>query len=73
MAWGPWPVAAGSHGCVCRRRSRTSDVGSPCQPLGPRGAVQHAQAGGSVTAEGRPSRSALVPHPPPFFRCDLFL
>nr|XP_040257777.1 uncharacterized protein LOC120975023 [Aegilops tauschii subsp. strangulata] len=59
MAWGPWPVAARSHGCLCSRRSRTSDPGSPHRPLGPRGAVHHTQAGGSVTAEGRPSRSTL--------------
>ncbi|XBH63277.1 hypothetical protein VPH35_117297 [Triticum aestivum] len=42
MAWGPWPVAVGSHGCAWRRRSRTPDPSSPRRPLGPRGAVHHA-------------------------------
>ncbi|XBH63276.1 hypothetical protein VPH35_117296 [Triticum aestivum] len=54
MAWGPWPVAAGSHGCAWRRRSRTPDPGSPRRPLGPRGAVHHAQAGGRLSADGVP-------------------
>ncbi|KAM3230151.1 hypothetical protein ACQJBY_060759 [Aegilops geniculata] len=54
MAWGPWPVAAGSHGCAWRHRSRTPDPGSPHRPLGPRGAVHHAQAGGHRSADDVP-------------------
>ncbi|KAF7080226.1 hypothetical protein CFC21_084332 [Triticum aestivum] len=54
MAWGPWPVAAGSHGCAWRHRSRTPDPGSPRRPLGPRGAVHHAQAGEHRSTDGVP-------------------